>query len=233
VSRESRRARFRHLPKLNPQAGILPDAQAALWPVLGEVPEHFILYGGTGLALHLGHRQSADFDFFSAQSFIPTDLLLELPSLGRVTINDAAPNNLVITTASGVNVAFFGRMGLRSVAEPSIVEENGIVVASLYDLAGTKAKAILDRSEWKDYVDVAMLLRNGLTLPEIIGYAAAIFESMFEFPVAVFLRSLAWFGDGTAPDVPGDMKRELEQAVAGLAWADIPAVRPYATSILP
>jgi hypothetical protein len=29
------------------------------------------------------------------------------------------------------------------------------------------------------------------------------------------------------------MKRELEQAVAGLAWADIPAVRPYATSILP
>jgi hypothetical protein len=233
VSRESRRARFRHLPKLNPQPGILPDAQALLWPVLGEVPEHFILYGGTGLALRLGHRQSADFDFFSAQSFIPTDLLLELPSLGRVTINEAAPNNLVITTASGVNLAFLGRMGLRSVAEPSIVEENGIVVASLYDLAGTKAKAILDRSEWKDYVDVAMLLRNGLTLPEIIGYAAAIFESIFEFPVAVFLRSLAWFGDGTAAEVPGDMRRELEQAVAGTAWADIPAVRPYATSILP
>ena len=233
MSRESRRARFRHLPKLNPQAGILPDAQAALWPVLGEVPEHFVLYGGTGLALRLGHRQSADFDFFSAQSFIPTDLLLELPALGRVTINEAAPNNLVVTTAGGVNVAFLGRMGLRSVAEPSIVEENGIVVASLYDLAGTQAKAILDRSERKDYVDVAMLLRNGLTLPEIIGHAAAIFESMFEFPVAVFLRSLAWFGDGTAPDVPGDMRRELEQAVAGLAWADIPAVHPYATSILP
>jgi hypothetical protein len=150
-----------------------------------------------------------------------------------VTINEAAPNNLVITTASGVNLAFLGRMGLRSVAEPSIVEENGIVVASLYDLAGTKAKAILDRSEWKDYVDVAMLLRNGLTLPEIIGYAAAIFESIFEFPVAVFLRSLAWFGDGTAAEVPGDMRRELEHAVAGTAWADIPAVRPYATSILP
>ena len=36
----------------------------ALWPDLAEVPHSFVLYGGTALALRLGHRISEDFDFF-------------------------------------------------------------------------------------------------------------------------------------------------------------------------
>ena len=233
MSRASRLARFTYLPTLDPQVGILPRAQAALWPLLGDIPEPFVLYGGTGLALRLGHRTSADFDFFSAASFVPTDLLDELGWLGRVTINDAAPNNLVITTASDVNLSFFGEMRLSSVAEPAMVEENGVVIASIFDLAGTKARTILDRSEWKDYFDIATLLRNGHTIPEIAGYALTVFEPMFEFPVAVFLRSLAWFGDGTASDLPDDMKLELERAAADAAHEDIPAVIAYSRSILP
>jgi hypothetical protein len=201
--------------------------------LLGDIAEHFVLYGGTGLALRLGHRASVDFDFFSATSFVPTDLLRDLAWLGRVTVNEASPNNLVITTASEVNLSFLGGMGLRSVAEPSIVEENGIVIASIFDLAGTKAKTILDRSEWKDYVDIATLLRSDLTLPEIIGHAVTIFEPVFEFPVAVFLRALVWFGDGTARDLSDDMKHELERAVANAEQEDIPAVIPYSRSILP
>lgn len=43
-----------------------------------------------------------------------------------------------------MNLSFFGPVGLASVAEPSIVEENGIVIASKFDLAGTKATALLD-----------------------------------------------------------------------------------------
>lgn len=233
MSRESRRARFTHLPIVEPQVGILPGAQAELWPLLGDIPERFVLYGGTGLALRLGHRSSVDFDFFSAESFVPTDLLQDVAWLGRLAINEAAPNNLVITTPSEVNISFLGGMGLQPVAEPSLVEKNGIVIASLFDLAGTKAKAILDRSEWRDYVDVATLLRHGLTLPEIIGYATTIFAPTFDFPAAVFLRSLAWFGDGTAPDVPPDMKRELERAAAAALHEEIPRVMPYSTSILP
>jgi hypothetical protein len=233
VSRESRLARLAHLPHLDPQVGTLPSGQAALWPLLGDVPEDFVLYGGTGIALRLAHRESRDFDFFSAESFGPTALLDQLAGLGRVTINEASPNHLVITTVGEVTLSFLGAMRLQSVAEPAIVEQNGIVVASIFDLAGTKAKALLDRSEWKDYVDIATLLRHGLTLPEIVGYAATVFEPLFEFPVAVFLRSLVWFGDGTASDVPDDMQRELERAVARCEHADFPVVAPYSGSILP
>jgi len=46
---------------------ILPAPLRAFWdedaPAL---PGGWVLYGGTAIALHLGHRRSLDFDFFSA-----------------------------------------------------------------------------------------------------------------------------------------------------------------------
>ncbi len=49
----------------NPRLDILPAPQRRLWTELHEVPRNFVLYGGTAIALRLGHRQSIDFDFFS------------------------------------------------------------------------------------------------------------------------------------------------------------------------
>jgi hypothetical protein len=233
MSRDSRLARFSHLPSLEPEVGILPSYQREVWPALGGIPEHFVLYGGTGLALHLGHRESAHFDFFSARSFNPTGLLGELAWLGRVTVNESAPDHLDVSTATGVRCSFLGGMRLQAVAEPSVVGENGLVVASVFDLAATKAKAILDRSEWKDYVDLATLLRRGHRLADIIGYATTVFDPLFEFPGATFLRALVFFEDGTAPDVPDDMKRELEAAVKDAERAAIPVVEPYSELIRP
>ena len=43
---------------------ILPVAQRLLWPALRPAPRMgFVLYGGTAIALRLGHRASIDFDF--------------------------------------------------------------------------------------------------------------------------------------------------------------------------
>src|ERR1700722_12386210 len=52
-----------------PQLHILPPAQRLLWDELQAVPADFVLYGGTAIALHLGHRDSIDSDFFSFQPF--------------------------------------------------------------------------------------------------------------------------------------------------------------------
>lgn len=48
----------------SPQLGILPPPQRRLWPELSAVPPSFVLYGGTAIALYLGHRPSVDFGFF-------------------------------------------------------------------------------------------------------------------------------------------------------------------------
>jgi hypothetical protein len=50
------------LSRFTPNLGALPAAQRRLWPELTAIPGHFVLYGGTPIALRLGHRQSVDFD---------------------------------------------------------------------------------------------------------------------------------------------------------------------------
>ncbi len=233
MSTRSRLTRFGGLPHLDPDLSILPDAQADLWPKLGDIPEPFVLYGETALALRLAHRGSVDFDFFAHDSFSARELLDELRWLGRLEVMEMRDNDLAVIEPGGVQLAFYGGLDLQAVAEPSLVAENGLVVASVYDLAGTKAKAILDRSEWKDYVDIAMLLRAGHRLADVIGYATTIFDRRLDFPTQVFLRSLVWFGDGTAGDVSADIRSELEIAVRDLALADIPLVQPFRATITP
>jgi len=51
--------------RLDPRTDILPKPQQQTWPLLAPTPQlSFVLYGGTAVALHLGHRTSVDFDFF-------------------------------------------------------------------------------------------------------------------------------------------------------------------------
>ncbi len=51
--------------KFKPRVDVLPPAQQHLWPELRRVPDLvFTLYGGTAIALRLGHRDSVAFDFF-------------------------------------------------------------------------------------------------------------------------------------------------------------------------
>ena len=50
-----------------PRLDVLPEAQRAVWPALAGIPDSFVLYGGTALALRLGHRASVDFNFFSSE----------------------------------------------------------------------------------------------------------------------------------------------------------------------
>jgi hypothetical protein len=63
------------MTKFVPRLDILPAAQQRLWTELNEVPPEFVLYGGTAIALHLGHRESIDFDFFGNETFDPAKLM--------------------------------------------------------------------------------------------------------------------------------------------------------------
>ena len=50
--------------RIDPKFDILPAAQQQIWNALAAAPRlGFVLYGGTAIALHLGHRRSIDFDF--------------------------------------------------------------------------------------------------------------------------------------------------------------------------
>src|SRR5258708_26804528 len=71
---------------LEPKIGILPKAQQEIWPLLAPTPGlSFVLYGGTAVALHLGHRVSVDFDFFSSSPLHKKANAASLPFLADAT----------------------------------------------------------------------------------------------------------------------------------------------------
>src|SRR4051812_6861830 len=123
-----------------PQLQILPRPQWLLWDELHAVPAGFVLYGGTAIALHLGHRESIDFDFFGPEPFDPARLYDMVPFLAGSEVTQQGENTLtcLIDRGGPVKVSFFGLPRLGRVEAPHVAEGNQLRVASLVDLAGTK-----------------------------------------------------------------------------------------------
>ena len=183
--------------RFDPRIDVLPLPQREIWRELAPAPRlSFVLYGGTAVALHLGHRQSVDFDFFRSQPLDKDELRRAFAFVDSGTVIQDAPNTLVIlaATASGtVKVSFFGHLAFGRVNDPLLTRDGALLVASLEDLLATKLKATLDRAEARDYRDIAEMLAAGISLSR--GLAA--FSLMFKGgePAAV-LRALGYFGDG-------------------------------------
>src|ERR1035441_7725073 len=78
--------RRRSMHELLPHLEVLAPAQRKLWAELSAVPGEFVLYGGTALALHLGHRESMDFDFFGSRPLDLSALETGIPFLAGARI---------------------------------------------------------------------------------------------------------------------------------------------------
>jgi hypothetical protein len=150
---------------MKPRLDILPSPQKLLWPELASTPSHFILYGGTAVALHLGHRNSIDFDFFAMDNIDADAMLDSIEYLTGARVLQAAPNTLtcVVDRNGPVKLSFFGVPKLRSVETPLVCEHHGLRIASLLDLAGTKVSVVQKRAEAKDFIDIDAIF--GLTKP--------------------------------------------------------------------
>lgn len=90
-----------------PHLEILPAAQRRLWPELRPAWElGMVLYGGTAIALRLGHRSSVDFDFFTERALDRGALSAALPFIERSTvIQDQAEGFTILTRDEEVKVS--------------------------------------------------------------------------------------------------------------------------------
>ena len=160
---------------------ILPPEQLELWQQLGSTPADFVLYGGTALALRLGHRQSVDFYFFSARAFDPERLYSSLPHLQDAEITQIGANTLSCLATQpnirSVKLSFFGGLTLRQLQAPYVYSQPRVALASLADLAATKVQVIQSRAEAKDYLDIAALLQC-FNLGQMLANAMAVFGNL-------------------------------------------------------
>jgi len=208
-----------------PKVKFLPVSQRLLWDELDTVPEEFVLYGGTALALHLGHRESIDFDFFGNRNFDPARLREKIPFLESGRIVQQEPNTLsVVVDRNGpVKVSFFGVPGIRRIKPPHISPDNGLRIASLLDLAGTKAAVVQQRAEAKDYIDIDALLQEGqIDLPTALASARAIYGPTFNPQIT--LKALSFFGDGNLARLPRDVQDRLVKAAREVDLDKLPDI---------
>lgn len=213
------------MKEFHPHLEILPTAQARLWRELVALPEQFVLYGGTALALHLGHRNSVDFDFFAREPLNLLQLEGEIPFLVGAKIIQREKNTLsaVVERGDPVKVSFFGVPKLPQLEPAHVVEENNLKVASLLDLAGTKASVIQLRAEAKDYLDLDALMRLGeVDLATALAAAYALYGPTFNPEVT--LKALSYFDDGNLRDLPNDLKLRLVEAAREVDLDHLPVL---------
>ncbi len=131
---------------------LTPDAALAWEDIASVLPDSCRLAGGTGLAVHLHHRQSRDLDFFySDQDLDLTTLAERLSQSGSFAMTSSAPGSLS-GVFQQVRVQFLDAHDQSDLVEPE--PHAGIPIASLADIFAMKVKVIGDRGELRDYFDL-------------------------------------------------------------------------------
>lgn len=205
------------MSQFTPLLKILPAGQRALWPDLRFARERFVLYGGTALALRLGHRASVDFDFFSFEPFVPAELSRAAPWLSEAERLQVEPNTLTVLHRGGqgsVKVSFFGGLTFGQVQQPEETVDGVMRVAGLPDLFATKLNTIYQRAEARDYLDIHALLGSGVRLEDGLAWAKTVYGS--DFNTMLPLQALCYFQEPSLRDLPPSVKDDLVRAVQAL-----------------
>lgn len=123
-----------------PNLKVLPKAQTEIWTALNKIEDCFTLYGGTAIALQLGHRMSVDLDFFTNRQFHSDEILKDLSAnFSILQILQVGQNLLtckIETKSGGVLFSFFGNLGVGFLEKPLFSfqsVENRIITRSVRD----------------------------------------------------------------------------------------------------
>ena len=181
-----------HLEAIEPATLELLKRLQAL-PVFAETR----LVGGTALALQLGHRVSVDLDVFGKWDYAAADLQLELSGVGHAEKESGTPNGrMAFFYVDGVKVDCVA-YDMYPWLEPP-VEEGGVRLAGVKDIAAMKVNAITNRGTRKDFVDMARLL-DDYSLEDIFSWYR---EKYPTANPALAMRSMSYFVDAETMPMP-------------------------------
>ena len=207
---------------MKPHLEILPPPQRAFWDEHARsIPEGWVLYDGTAIALRYGHRSSVDFDFFSHHALDEDRLRRDLGPLQGGTVVVRRPDTLIVAAPVGgveVRLSFFGSVGFGRVDKPDQLAGK-FPIASPLDLLATKLKVLLQRIEPKDYLDVEALLRGGLSINQGVSAALTLFPDQIN-PLDI-AKAVGWFQEGNLDALLSEGVREFLTAASASFQPDL------------
>ena len=153
------------------------------------------LVGGTALALQLGHRNSIDLDFFGEFQNSYIDFLNTFNNEGLTVNSLQNTKSIHIFEIEGVKVDIVN-YPYKWLEDP--IEDDGIKLSGLKDIASMKLAAITNRGTKKDFIDMYFLLQH-FSLNEMLGYYKAKYNTNSIYNV---IRSLVYFADAENDPMP-------------------------------
>lgn len=175
---------------------------------LSKLPKisEFYLAGGAALGIHLGHRRSADLDFFSRTPSADLDAVKRAVESCFDRVEVRAETDVALhLLCDGLPIDFV-RYAYPPLEPP--VDMFGLGLAGLCDLAVMKLSAISRRGLRRDFWDLFEALHAGLTLPEC-GAAYVRRFGVREADLYHVLRALTYFEDADKdPVLPSGLDAE-------------------------
>jgi len=152
------------------------------------------LVGGTALALQIGHRISDDLDLFGELKGDNISLNKKLTALGQIEL---------IQQTENIHIYSIDRIKVDIVNYPypwlkPALSIDGLLLASIEDIAAMKLAAITGRGSKKDFIDLYFILQR-FNLAEIIEFYN---EKYTDGSVFLLLRSIAYFDDAEEELMP-------------------------------
>lgn len=170
---------------------VLTKNQKAVLPLLKEFSKYGILAGGTALALQLYHRESYDLDIFVSKPISKKFLYKIKQHFKKIEIIvDTGDEFSFISLPHKVKVSFvyypFPPL-YKTIPNPYLK------IFSWKDIALDKAHTIGRRGEWRDYIDLYFVIKNGFKLKDIIKKSEKKFGDTFS--EKLFLSQLCYYED--------------------------------------
>ena len=165
------------------------------------------LAGGTGLALHLGHRRSQDLDFFSRDPVDPDAIVPRIQTLNGFSLVSKGAGTLH-ATVQGTKVSFLGYDYPVLFPFEKFLEVN---VADPRDITCMKISAIAGRGTRRDFVDLYAVSKQYGLRQQLEWFNQKFAQA--NYSRVHVLKSLTYFEEAEKDPMP-DM-------LATIAWEEV------------
>jgi len=140
----------------------------------------YTLIGGSALSLQINKRKSEDLDFCiwtkNRKKEKPEvdwpSIERELIKIGKVTSRNILGFDQVNFVINKVRITFMTKQNNLSPVKNPVKILNNITAADISAIGAMKIELILRRSEFRDYYDIYCILKEGVSLREIVDKAS-------------------------------------------------------------
>jgi predicted nucleotidyltransferase component of viral defense system len=160
-----------------------------------------MLAGGTALAFHIGHRISADLDFFTDVSFNIETIITGIRKSDYSFHIISEGEGYLIVEVEGLKISIF-KYDYPFLEKP--VKYEGIPVAGILDIASMKVVAISQRGTKRNFIDLYFILQY-MPFHKLAEHMVRRFGKERVNPVHIG-KSLVYFSDAESNPEPEYVK---------------------------